>query len=207
MNTGNDLTLGERLIRVEPEDAELRRRYEEGKLALRERRLTPAQKAAGWLSAPLNLGLALLVVWRLGGAGPGMPPEWIAFHVAGAAGLLAVGGWTLHVLLGGGRVTWRADRAFQVVGVVAVVALAAAAFEVGRSLDDRRAAFGMLGVAVVMLAGAGAGLAVEWARRLRLESRVAALENELRLAELSREVAGPRDGRARPGSDESPAPS
>jgi hypothetical protein len=46
---------------------------------------------------------------------------------------------------------------------------------------------------------------VEWARRIRLEARVAALESERHLAELCREVADLREARARPGNDASPA--
>ncbi|AMV37603.1 hypothetical protein [Planctomyces sp. SH-PL62] len=209
MNIDDAPTLGECLIRVEPEDADLRRRYEEGKLALRERRLTPLQRALGWVGVPLNVGLALAVGWRLWTTGSAEPPGWAALLAASAAGLLAIGGWLFYVLLQGGRVTWRADRVFQVVAAASACGMAAAAFEVARSLDDRRAGFGMLGVAVVTLAGAGAGLAVEWARRARLETRVAALENELRLAELSRNVADLRRDRDRdrPGNDASPAPS
>jgi len=207
MTADDAATLGDRLIRVESEDAGLRRRYEEGTLALRERRLTPGQKALAWVGVPLDFALAAAMAYHLW-AGPAEPPGWSALLAVAAAGLTAIGAWTLHVLLHGGRVPWRADRAFQALAVAAGLGLAAAAFQVARSLDDRRAALGMLAVAFVVAAGTGTGLAVEWMKRLRLEARIAALENELRLAELSRDVAalGRDRGDGRPRSDASPPP-
>jgi len=201
MTADDATTLGERLIRVEPDDEELRRQYEERKLALRERRFTPAQRALGWIGLPVSLAISLALGWRLLTTETAEPREWIVLQAVSVAGLLAISAWTAHVLLRG-RATWRADRAFQAGAVVLACGLALAAFEVARSLDDHRAALGMLGFAVVVLAGAGCGLAVDHFRRVRLEMRVARLENELRVAESANPIAALRRARGEPGGGE-----
>ena len=42
-------SFAERLMKSEPGNDELRRRFDEGELALMERRLTPWQRRMGWL--------------------------------------------------------------------------------------------------------------------------------------------------------------
>ncbi|MDG3005132.1 hypothetical protein [Paludisphaera mucosa] len=194
----DDVTLGDRLIQVEPQDDELRRRFEEGKLALRERRLTPMQQALGWMGLPLNFGLSFALGRRLLAGETGDPPEFVALQAVSVVGLLVIGAWSLYVLVRG-RATWLADRIFQGLAAALTCGLALAAFEVARSLDDPRAAMGMLGVAAVILIALGGGLIVERSRRTALETQVALLENELRVAELARDVAA-----ARPRGGDSP---
>ena len=53
MNHVDPPSFAERLMKSEPGNDELRHRYEEGKLALMERRLTPRQRSMGWLALPI----------------------------------------------------------------------------------------------------------------------------------------------------------
>ncbi len=188
----NASPFAERLIQIEPGDAALRRRYEEEKLALRERQLTPAQKAMGWLAMPVYAWLGLGLGYRLLASDVALPREWLVLEGVSVLGVLALGAWMLRVLLQKGRVTWRDDQLMMWIGGGGLCALAFALFQVARSLDDSRAALGLLGCAGVLLLGGACSLILQWIRRLRLETQVKMLELELRADDLAREVADAR---------------
>lgn len=179
-----------RLMESEPGNDELRRRYEGSKLALLERRLTPRQRRSkGWLGLPL---LGLLVI----GSGymmanPAEPRELVVLDAVCAVGLLALGLWTLRVLVRGGRVTWRDDQAMEWIGGLGLCALSLALFEIAGSLEDTRAALRLEWLGVVLLVGGAFGGLLERIRRSKLETRVKLLELELRVAELAQAVVPP----------------
>ncbi len=191
MSNAGATPFAERLMRSEPCSAELRRRYEEERLALVERRLTPAQRWMGWLGLPLNGCLIAGVGYRLLTAEPALPREWIVLEAVSAVGLLALGLWMLRVLLRGSRVTWRDDQAMEWIGGLGLCALAFALFEVAQSLDDARDALRLHGVITVLLVGGVFGLLLGRIRRTKLETCVKLLELELRLLDLSQAVAPP----------------
>lgn len=179
------------LMRSEAGSVELRRRYELGKLALQERRLNPAQRRLGWASLPIFGGLALGVGYRLLTGDAALPAGWIALEAACALGTLGFGIWMTRVLLGGGRVTRRDDRAMEWIGGVGLIAVTLAFYEVASSLDDARAALRLHGVATVLLVGGVYGILHDRIRRAGMEARVEVLELALRLDALARSVAAP----------------
>jgi hypothetical protein len=175
-------------MKSEPGNDELRRRYEEGRLALMERRLTPWQRRIGWLGLPVY---GLLIIG--GGslllrANPALPREWVVLDAVTAVGVLALGLWLLRVLLRGGRVTWQDDQAMVWVGGLGLFALSFALFEIAGSLEDAHAALRMEGFSIVLLVGGVFGVMLELIRRSKLETRVKLLELELRVAELAQAV-------------------
>lgn len=189
MNHVDSPSFAERLMKSEPGNDELRRRYEEGKLALMERRLTPWQRRMGWLGLPLY---GLLIIG--GGflmANPAEPRELVVLDAVGAVGLLALGLWVLRVQLRRGRVTWRDDQAMEWIGGLGLCALSFALFEIAGSLEDTRAALRLEWFSIVLLGGGAFGGLLERIRRSKLETRVKLLELELRVAELAQAVVSP----------------
>jgi hypothetical protein len=176
-----------RLIAAEPVDPALRARSEAALLALRERRLSPIQRALGWLALPLTAWLGLGTAYRLIAPGRPEPREWAILQAVAAVALLTMGGWTAWVLVRrGGRVAWADDRAMEWLGGIGLVALVLALFEVARALDDPRAGLRLAGVATVLLVGGAWASLVRRQRRQALETRAALLALELKLAARSR---------------------
>jgi hypothetical protein len=188
--------LAERLIAAEPPDPTLRAEHEAALRALRERRLTPTQRAMGWLALPQYVALALGMGYRLATADPPEPRAWVVLQAVGVVALTGLGAWTAWVLVRrGGRVSRGDDRAMAWIAGVGLVALVLALFEVARSLDDPRAALRLAGVATVILVGGAFAALREQSRRQALESRARALALEVKLAELARAVAPGRPPR------------
>jgi len=184
-------SFAERLMKSEPGNDELRRRYEEGKLALMERRLTPWQRRMGWLGLPLYGLLIIGCGYGLLMANPAEPRELVVLDAVCAVGVLALGLWILRVLLRGGRVAWQDDQAMEWVGGLGLCVLSFALFEIARSLEDTHAARRLDFFSTVLLVGGVFGVLLERIRRSKLETRVKLLELELRLAELAQAVVSP----------------
>jgi hypothetical protein len=189
MSHADEPTFAGRLMKADPGDVELRRRYEEAMLALVERRLTPWQRRLGWLSLPLNCGLCAVVGYRVATAVPAEPREWVVLYAVCSLGLLAMGLWTQRVLIRGGLVTCRDDRAMEWIGVLGLGALSFALIGIANSLEDVRVSLGIYGCIAVLLVGGAFSVLIERIRRSRLETRVKLLELELLVAELGRPIA------------------
>ena len=184
-------SFADRLMQAEPGDDGLRRRYEEGKIALMERRIHPWQRWLAWLGLPLYAFLIIGAGYRLLRADPAEPRELLMLDAVCVVGLLALGLWILRVLLRGGRVKWRDDRAMEWIGGLGLLALAFALSELGGSLEDAQVARRLQFFSVVLLVGGALGFLLERLRRLRLETRVELLELELRVAEPTQAVGPP----------------
>jgi len=180
-------SFAERLMRSEPGNDELRRGYEEGKLALMERRLTPWQRRIGWFGLPLYGLLVVLSGYMM--ANPAEPRELAVLDAVCIVGLLALGLWIFRAMLRGGRVTWHDDQTMQWIGGLGLCALSFAMSELAGSLEDIHAARRLNGFATLLLVGGIFGVLLERIRRSMLETRVKLLELELRMAELAQAVA------------------
>ena len=180
-------SFAEHLMRSEPGNDELRRGYEEGKLALMERRLTPWQRRIGWFGLPLYGLLIVLSGYMM--ANPAEPRELAVLDAVCIVGLLALGLWIFRAMLGGGRVTWHDDQMMQWIGGLGLCALSFAMSELAGSLEDIHAARRLNGFATLLLVGGIFGVLLERIRRSMLETRVKLLELELRVAELEQTVA------------------
>ena len=191
MNHVDPPSFAERLMKSEPGNDELRRRYEEGKLALIERRLTPWQRRLGWLGLPVYGLLIIGCGYLLLMAKPALPRELVVLEAVSAVGVLALGLWILRVLLRGGRVKWRDDQAMEWVCGLGLCALCFALFELAGSLEDTHAARRLDGFSTVLLVGGVFGVLLERIRRSKLETRVKLVELELRVAELAQAVKSP----------------
>jgi hypothetical protein len=193
MNHVDPPSFAERLMKSEPGNDELRRRYEEGKLALMERRLTPWHRWMGWLALPvyglliISGGYRLLMLL----ANPAEPRELVVLVAVSTVGVLALGLWIVRVLLRGGRVTWRDDQAMVWVAGLGLCAVSFALFEIARSLEDPHAARRLEFFSIVLLVGGVFGVLLERIRRSNLETRVKLVELELRVAELPQAVVSP----------------
>jgi hypothetical protein len=187
-------SFAEYLMKSEPGSDELRRRYEEGKLALLERRLSPWQLRIGWLGVPLNVLLIIGCGYRILMANPPEQREWVVLDAVCAVGLLALCLWVLRVLLRGGRVTWQDDRAMEWVGGLSLCAFSFALFEIAQSMEDTHAARRLEAFSIVLLVGGAFAGLLERIRRSKLETRVKLLELELRVSELARAVNAPIRG-------------
>src|SRR5262249_49532103 len=77
MNHVDPPSFAERLMKSESGNDELRRRYEEDKLALMERRLTPWHRRIGWLGLPVYGVLIIGGGYLLLMANPALPREWV----------------------------------------------------------------------------------------------------------------------------------
>lgn len=185
MNPSDPRSFAERLMNSESSDEALRRRYEEAKQALLERRLTRSQRWLGWLGLPVNGLLVVGLLYQFLTTKPSLPREWIMMEAVCAVGLLALGLWNFRVLLRAGRVTWGDDRAMQWIGGLGLCALTFALFEVALSLDNARDALRLYGCVTVLLVVGTFSLLLEQMRRSKLEMQARLLELELRLAELS----------------------
>jgi hypothetical protein len=194
MNHVDPPSFAERLMKSEPGNDELRRRYEEGKLALMERRLTPWQRWMGWLALPVCGLLIIGCGYRLLMANPAEPRELVVLDAVSAVALLALSLWILRVLLRGGRVTSRDDHAVEWVNGLGLCALWFALSELAGSLDDTQAARRLDGFATVLLVGGVFGVLLERIRRSKLETRAKLVELELRVAELAQAVKSPSPG-------------
>jgi len=190
MSNADVSPLAEKLMKSEPLSEELRHRYEEEKLALVERRLTPLQRRIGWLGLPIYLALLLAQGYRLT-TGLTLPREWFLFEVVSTLGVLALGLRLVRVLLRGNRVTWQDDRAMEWIGVIGLGALSVALFGVALSLDDTREALRLHACATVLLAAGLFSLLFDRIRRTKLEMQVKLTELELRLAETAEAIASP----------------
>jgi hypothetical protein len=191
MSNADASSFAERLMKSEPSSDELRRRYEEEKLALTERRLAPLQRWMGWLALPLYGWLVVGLGYRLLTTDSAQPREWIVLEAVSSFVLLAFGLWIMRVLLRGSRVTWRDDRAMEWIGGIGLCAMAFALFEIARSLEDARAALRLHGCITVLLVGGAFSLLLERIRRSKLEMRVKMLELELRVIDLAQAIAPP----------------
>jgi hypothetical protein len=189
MNHVDPHSFAERLMKSEPGNDELRRRYEEGKLALMERRLTPWQRRLGWFGLPIY-GV-LIIAGGLMMANSAEPRGLVVLDAVCLVGVLALGLWILRVLLRKGRVTWRDDEAIQWVGGLGLCALSFALFEFARTLEDTHLARRLEGFSIVLLVGGVFGVLLERIRRSKLETRVKLLELELRVAELAQAMGSP----------------
>jgi hypothetical protein len=178
-------------MKSEPGNDELRRRYEEGKLALMERRLTPWHRRIGWLGLPVYGVLIIGGGYRLLMANPAEPRELAVLEAVCFVGVLAMGLWVLRVLLRRGRVTWQDDQAMEWVGFLSLCALSFALFEFARTLEDTQAARRLDFLSTVLLVGAVFGVLLERIRRSKLETRVKLVELELRMAELTQLAVSP----------------
>jgi len=182
-------SFAERLMKSEPGNDELRRRYEEGKLALMERRLTPWQRRMGWFGLPLYV--VLIVVSGLMAVNPAEPRALVVLNAICTVGLLALGLWILRVLLHGGRVMWRDDQAMEWIGGLGLCALAFALWEIAGSLEDAHAARRLQFFGIVLLVGGAFAGLLDRIRRAKLETRVQLVELELRVAEPAQAIAPP----------------
>jgi len=191
MSHADPPSFADRLMKSEPGDGELRRRYEEGKLALMERRVDPWQRWMAWLGLPLYGFLIVAGVYRVLTAGPAEPRELVLLDAVSAVALLALGAWILRVQLRGGRVGRRDDQAMEWIGGLALLALAFALSELGGSLEDPHASRRLQFLSAALLVGGALSLLLERIRRAKLETRVELLELELRVAELAQPVAPP----------------
>lgn len=198
MDRADPRSFAEQLMQSEPGDDELRRRYEEGKLALLERRIPPWLRRMGWLTLPLYGFLIIGCGYRLLMVRPALPRELAALDAVSAAGLLALGLWLLRVLLRGGRATWRDDRAMEWIGGLGLCALSLALFELAGSLDDPHIARRLAAFSTILLVGGAFGTLLERIRRSKMEVRVQLLELELRVAELARALPPPSPGAPAP---------
>jgi hypothetical protein len=191
MNHVDQPSFAERLMKSEPGDDELKRRYEEDKLALMERRLTPWHRRIGWLGLPVYGVLIIGGGYLLLMANPALPREWVVLDAVTAVGVLALGLWVLRVLLRGGRVTWQDDQAMVWVAGLGLFALSFALFEIAGSLEDTQAARRLDFFSTVLLVSAVLGVLLERIRRSKLETRVKLVELDLRVAELAQVVVSP----------------
>ncbi len=181
-------TFSDTLLNVDSSDPELRRGYEAAKLALLERRLSPWQRRLGWLGLPVYILLAGSGGYRLVIATKALPREWVLLDAAGVLGVLALGIWALRVLLRGGRVTWRDDRAVEWIGGLGLGGLLVALFVIAESMDDANVGRRLEICGFLLLFIAGLSALLDRIRRLKLETRVQLLELELRLAGLAQAV-------------------
>jgi hypothetical protein len=191
MNHVDPPSFAERLMKSEPGNDELRRRYEEGKLALMERRLTPWQRWMGWLGLPVYGLLIISGGYLLLMAKPAEPRELVVLVAVSTFGVLALGLWILRVLLRGGRVRWQDDQAMEWVGGLSLCAVSFALFEFAGSMEDTHAARRLGLFSTVLLVGGVFGVLLERIRRSNLETRVKLVELELRVAELPQAVVSP----------------
>jgi hypothetical protein len=184
-------SFAERLVNSEPGNDELRRRYEEDKRALIERRLTPWQRWMGWSGLPIYVLLVIGGGYLSLMANPAEPRELVVLVAVSAVGVLALGLWVLRVLLRGGRVTWQDDQAMEWVAGLGFCALLFALFEFAGSMADTRAALRLQFFSTVLLVGGVFALLLERIRRAKLEARVKLVELELRVAELAQAIVPP----------------
>jgi hypothetical protein len=184
-------SFAERLVKSEPGNDQLRRRYEEGKLALMERRLPPIQRRMGWLTLPVYGLLIAGVAYRLLMANPPQRSEWIVLDVVSGVGVLALGLWVIRVLLRGGRVTWQDDQAMHWIAGLGLCAVSFALFEIAGSMQDTHAALRLQFFSIVLLVGGAFAALLELIRRAKLETRVTLVELELRVAELTQAIGPP----------------
>jgi hypothetical protein len=184
MNHVDPFSFAERLIKSEPANDDLRRRYEEGKLALIERRLTPWQRRMGWLSLPIFGVMIIGVGYRLLTALHTEPRELAVLVAVGAVYVLAMFLWVLRVQFRRGRVTWQDDRAMEWVGGLSLCAMSFAMSELAGSLDDTHVAQRLEWLSIVFLGGGAFAGLFERIRRAKLEMQVKLMELELRMAEL-----------------------
>jgi hypothetical protein len=191
MNHVDPPSFAERLMKSEPGNDELRRRYEEGKLALIERRLTPRQRWMGWLGLPVYGLLIIGGGYRILMANPAEPRELVVLDAVTVVGVLALGLWVLRVLLRGGLVTWQDDQAMVWIAGLGLCALSFALFEIAGSLEDTHAALRLHFFSMVLLVGGVFGVLLERLRRAKVEARVKLVELELRVAELAQAVGSP----------------
>jgi len=191
MNHDDPPSFAEHLMKSEPGNDELRQRYEEGKLALLERRVNHLAGWMGWLSVPVYGVLIISGGYLLLKANPALPRELFVLIAVGTVGVLALGLWLLRVLLRGGRVTWQDDEAMLWIGGLGLCALWFALSELAGSLEDTHLARRLNGFATVLLVGAAFGVLLERIRRGKLETQVKLLELELRIAGLAQDVVPP----------------
>jgi hypothetical protein len=185
MNHVDPSSFADRLMQSEPGNDELRRHYEEGKLALMERRLTPWQRRMGWLALPVCGLLIIGCGYRLLMANRAEPRELVVLDAVSAVGLLALGLWALRVLLRGGSVTWQDDQAMEWVGGLGLCAVSFALVEIAGSLEDTHAARRLDFFSTVLLVVGVFGVLLERIHRSKLETRMKLVELELRVAELA----------------------
>lgn len=191
MNHVDPPSFAERLMKSEPRDDGLRRRYEESKLALMERRLTSWQRRLGWFVLPVYGVLIVGVGYLLLKGNPAEPRELFVLDAVSGVGVLALGLWVLRVLFRRGRVTWQDDQAMIWISGLGLFALSFALFEFALSLEDLHAARRLEAFSTVLLVGGLFGMLLERIRRSMLETRVKLLELELRVAELAHAVVPP----------------
>jgi hypothetical protein len=191
MNHVDPPSFAERLMKSEPSNDELRRLYEEGKLALMERRLTPWQRRMGWLGVPIYVLFIIGAGYGLLMANRAKLRELVVLEAVCTVGVLAMGLWVLRVHLRGGRVTWQDDQAMEWVGGLSLCALSFTLFEFAGSLKDTHAAQRLDFLSTVLLVGGVFAALLERIRRSKLETRVKLLELELRVAELAQAVGSP----------------
>ncbi len=191
MNHNDPPSFAEHLMQSEPGNDELRRRYEEGKLALIERRVTASPRWMGWLALPICGLLVISGGYRLLMANPALPRELVVLVAVSTVGVLALGLWLLRVQFRRGRVTWQDDEAMHWICGLSLCALSFALSELAGSLEDTEAARRLDFFSIVLLVGAAFGVLLERIRRSKLELRVKLLELELRVAELAQAVKSP----------------
>ena len=191
MNHVDPPSFAERLMKAEPGNDELRSRYEEGKLALIERRVPPWLRRMGWFGLPIFGVLILGCGYGILMANHSEPRELVVLDAVGTLGVLALGLWLMRVLLRGGRVRWQDDQAMEWIGGLGLCAVTFALWELAGSLEDLHTARRLQFLSTALLVGGAFSLSLERIRRSKLETRVNLLELELRVAELAQAVAPP----------------
>ncbi len=188
MNDTGVSAFASKLMQAETTDSQLRHQYEQKKLALTERQLNPLQRCLGWLAIPMYAGLIIGVVYRMMTDGHSEPREWLWLPGLSAAILLALGLWTLRVLLRQGRVRQQDDRLMELIGGVGLCLFSLALFEMAQSLEDVRVGVRLYVCAAVLLASGVISILFERARRWHLETEVRLMEVQLQVNKLSQAI-------------------
>ena len=171
MSPTDKSSFAQSLLQVESANPELRRKYEERKLALIECRLTPWQRGVGWLVLPLYALLIAVSSYRLLTNAPTLPGQFLPLLAVGELALVAVGLWMLRVLLNGGRVRGFDQVTMEWISIIGVGALSLALFEIAQSLDNVHLALRLHAATTILLMASGFSLLFERIRRSRMARR------------------------------------
>ena len=204
MNNSDEPSFADQLMKSEPGSEELRRRYEEQKLSLTERRLTRGQTIAGWVGVIEFTALVIALGYQASSPTFLMPPEWKLFYYSLIAfcSALVIGMLIIMASNRNGRVPYSTDRVFQFIGGLSLFGFAAVTFKLALDSDDPQSALRLVGFSVfIMMIMAFTNL-FELIRRSKMEANVKFLELELRITELCQLISANN----KPGSSESNSP-
>jgi len=184
-------SFADRLLNSDPPNDELRRRYEEQKLALTERRVSRGQVMAGWLAVIIFTALACALGYQTFSTTFLMPPAWKLFYgtCSTLCAAMAIGMLIILACSRDGRITINVDRVFHFVGGLSTLGFAAVVFKIALESPDSNSALRLAGGAVFFAMITMGTFLFEQIRRAKLEARVRFLELELRLMELSQLIS------------------